>query len=137
MMTRLAYPTLAFDSLSQAIGLLRAGQAIEQRALFANLVWNVQGSLQALALGDPDKQLAGGAGNGYATPPALESQLEEFDGALRSAQSQLAAATTAAAESDAPNAVDPATIMAIINVVLQLIDAWRKRRQTPAPIPQA
>lgn len=37
----------------------------------------------------------------------------------------------------APNApaVDPATIIMLVELVLQLVSAWRKRRNPPAPIP--
>ncbi len=44
-------------------------------------------------------------------------------------------ASSGAGDAD-PKAIDPATILAIVNVVLQLIDAWRKRKQNPQPAPQ-
>ena len=66
----------------------------------------------------------------------IDERFEEFAWILDCAQSQFnAVAAASAVEADA-KAIDPATILAIVNVVLQLIDAWRKRRQNPQPIPQ-
>jgi hypothetical protein len=49
---------------------------------------------------------------------------------------QLSAVAVANATNADAAAIDPQTILAIINVVLQLIDAWRKRRQNPQPASQ-
>jgi hypothetical protein len=135
-MARLPYPPLAFDNLTAAIDLVRAGRVLEERDLFANLVWNLQGPLQSLVFGNPDKQVGDAAVEADADESAdLDERLEEFAAVLGSARPQCCAA---AVEAEA-QAFDPATILAIVHVVLQLIDAWRKRRQNPqpAPIPQA
>ena len=140
-MARLPYPSLALDNLTAAIDLFRAGQVIEKRDLFANLAWNIQGPLQALAFGNPDKQLSGAAAEEDADFQAdLDERLDEFAGILDRTLVQFSAVAAAGADAADTKTIDPATILAIINVVLQLIDAWRKRRQnsepTPQPIPQ-
>jgi hypothetical protein len=133
-MSRLPYPALAFDNLTAAIDIVRAGQVLEKRDLFANLAWNIQGPLQSLAFGNPDKPLTSGNADFQI---GLDERIEEFAAVLDGARSQCrAVAATGPAAADA-QAVDPATILAIVNIVLQLIDAWRKRRQNPQPIPQA
>jgi hypothetical protein len=136
-MARLPYPVLAFDNLTAAIDLFRAGQVLEQRDLFANLAWNIQGPLQSLVFGDPDrKSLAAADGEAPDGQADLDERLDEFGKMLDRSMAQFSAvAATRSTDADT-HAVDPATILAIINVVLQLIDAWRKRRQIPQPIPQ-
>jgi hypothetical protein len=129
-MARLPYPSLAFDNLTAAIDIVRAGTVMEKRDLFANLVWNIQGSLQPLVFGNPDKPLTGGTIEEDADFQAdLGERIEVFAGILDRARKQYNAVAAAnAVEADAQT-IDPATILAIVNVVLQLIDAWRKRRQ--------
>jgi hypothetical protein len=104
--------------------------------LFANLVWNIQGPLQALVFGDPDKQAVSAAVAGFDLQADFDERLDEFAGILNRSRAQFGTATAANAGDGNTNTIDPATILAIVNVVLQLIDAWRKRRQNPAPAPQ-
>jgi hypothetical protein len=140
-MSRLSYPALAFENISAAIDLVRAGQVVEKRDLFANLVWNIQGPLQSLVLGNPDKPLTAAADD-----EAVDSQidlgerLDEFAWMLDNAQKQYCAVAAAKPVDADAQTIDPATILSIVNIVLQLIDAWRKRRNpppTPQPISQA
>jgi hypothetical protein len=136
-MARVSYPALAFDNLTAAIDLFRAGQVMEKRSLFANLAWNIQGPLQALVFGDPDKQLVGAVFAEDAELQAdLEDRLHEFAEILHRTLVQFSTVAAAGAGDADTQAIDPATILAIVNVVLQLIDAWRKRRQNPQPAPQ-
>jgi hypothetical protein len=137
-MSRLPYPALAFDNLTAAIDLVRAGQVVEKRDFFANLVWNLQGPLQSLVFGNPDKQ-ATGESLAASVDAAIDlgERLDEFSWMLDSALKQCATVSAANSVEADSQAVDPATILSIINLVLQLIDAWRKRKQTPQPIPQA
>jgi hypothetical protein len=139
-MARLPYPTLEFDNLTRIIDIIRAGQIVEKRSLFANLVWNVQGPLMALALGNPDKTAATASVEEDADLQAdFEERLGVFAEMLDRARLHYGAVQTAAPGDSDAKTIDPATILAIINLVLQLIDAWRKRKQNPqqAPIPQA
>jgi hypothetical protein len=129
-MARLPYPALAFDNLTAAIDLFRAGEVVEKRDLFANLVWNIQGPLQSLVFGDPDKKsTSASVGEDSEAQADMDERLEEFGGMLDRALPQLSAAAVAGSTDAGVAAIDPQTILAIINVVLQLIDAWRKRRQ--------
>jgi hypothetical protein len=136
-MARLPYPALALDNLTLAIDLFRSGMVVEKRDLFANLVWNIQGPLQSLVFGDPDKKAVSAAFEGFDLIADFEERLEEFAGVLNRDSAQFVAVSAAKPGDEDPKSIDPATILAIVNLVLQLIDAWRKRRQTPAPIPQA
>jgi hypothetical protein len=136
-MARLPYPALALDNLTLAIDLFRSGMVVEKRDLFANLVWNIQGPLQSLVFGDPDKKAVSAATDGFELVADFEERLEEFAGVLDRASAQFANVSATKPNDGDAKSVDPATILAIVNLVLQLIDAWRKRRQTPAPIPQA
>jgi hypothetical protein len=136
-MARLSYPALAFDNLTATIDLFRAGQVLEKRDLFANLVWNIQGPLQSLIFGDPDrKTLATADGEDADGQADLDERLDEFGKILDRAVPQLSAVAVANCTDADATAIDPATILAIVNVVLQLIDAWRRRRQNPQPAPQ-
>ncbi|MCC6125685.1 MAG: hypothetical protein IT426_12030 [Pirellulales bacterium] len=128
-MARLPYPALALDNITRAIDIVRAGQVVEKRDLFANLAWNLQGPLQALVFGNPDAPPTAAAIDEDADLAAdLDERLDEFAWVLDCARSQynaVAAANDVAADA---KSIDPATILAIVNIVLQLIDAWRKRR---------
>jgi hypothetical protein len=129
-MTRVSYPALTFENLTAAIDIVRAGQVLEKRDLFANLVWNIQGPLQSLVFGNPDKQTVAAILADNADLHAdLEDRLGEFGNLLLCAQKQYLMAEATAVTDPDPKAVDPATILAIVNIVLQLIDAWRKRKQ--------
>jgi hypothetical protein len=134
-MSRLPYPPLAFENLTQAIGIFRTGEIVEKRALFANLAWNVQGPLMALVFGDPDRTLGAVFDEDADHEADLEKHLDDFEGMLIRTKMQLSSVALSARGPDA-QAIDPATILAIVNVVLQLLDAWRKRRQNPQPAPQ-
>jgi hypothetical protein len=136
VMARLPYPSLAFDNLSLAIDIFRSGLVVEKRDLFANLVWNIQGPLQALVFGDPDKQAVSATESGFDLQADFDERLDEFAGILNRSLVQFGTATASNTGDSDTKTIDPATILAIVNVVLQLIDAWRKRRQTPAPAPQ-
>jgi hypothetical protein len=125
-MTRLPYPSLAFENITAAIDLVRSGTVVEKRDLFANLVWNLQGPLQSLVFGNPDKPLT--AATDSTLQPDLGERLEEFAWTLDCARSQYASVAANRVEGDA-GTIDPETILSIVNLVLQLIDAWRKRRQ--------
>jgi hypothetical protein len=106
--------------------------------LFANLIWNLQGPLQSLVFGNPDKPTTGeSVAASSDTAIDLGERLDEFSWMLDSALKQCAAVSAANSVAADSQTVDPATILSIINLVLQLIDAWRKRKQTPQPIPQA
>ena len=134
-MPRLPYPALAFDNLSQAIDIFWSGKIAEELPLFADLAWNLQGAIQALALGDPDHLPAAASVEDADAQADLEERLDQFASILNRVLihfSETPVGSTAAAET---GVVDPATILAIVNVVLQLIDAWRKRRQKPSPAP--
>jgi hypothetical protein len=51
---RISYPSdVPQDSILDIVHLFRDGQVVEQRALFANAIWNVQGYLQGILLGNP------------------------------------------------------------------------------------
>jgi hypothetical protein len=129
-MARLSYPALAFDNLTAAIDIVRAGQIVAKRDLFANLVWNIQGPLQSLVFGNPDKPTVVEILAEEADRQAnIEDRLEEFGSLLLCAQKQYEVASATAATDADPKAIDPATILAIVNIVLQLIDTWRKRKQ--------
>jgi hypothetical protein len=127
-MARLPYPALAFDNLTAAIDLFRAGEVIERRDVFANLVWNIQGPLQSLVFGDPDKKAV--SADDPEAQADMDERLDEFGSMLDRALPQLSAVAVADSTHADTAAIDPQTILAIVNVVLQLIDAWRKRKQT-------
>jgi hypothetical protein len=129
-MARLPYPALALDNITQAIDLFRSGQVVEKRGLFANLAWNIQGPLMALAFGNPDKAAVASA-NEADDQIDFEERLDEFAGVLQRARAQFGAVGAPAPGDSDAKSIDPATILAIVNLVLQLIDAWRKRKQNP------
>ena len=135
-MARLPYPALALDNLTAAIDVFRAGEVVEKRDLFANLAWNIQGPLQALVFGNPDRQVASSAAENADLMADFDEHLDEFAGVLNRNLVQFSAVAASGAEAADTKAIDPATILAIVNLVLQLIDAWRKRKQNPQPAPQ-
>lgn len=51
---RVAYPSeIPMDSVNDIIHLFRDGIVVEQKALFASAIWNVEGYLLGLTLGNP------------------------------------------------------------------------------------
>jgi hypothetical protein len=136
-MARLSYPALEFDNLTQMIDIVRSGQVLEKHSLFANLLWNIQGPLQALAFGNPDKTEPVAVAERDAEQQAdFEEHLEVFAESLHRACLHYRESQLSAPVGFDVKTIDPETILVIINLVLQLIDAWRKRKQNPQPIPQ-
>lgn len=114
------YPeNLSTEALVEAISIVRQGEAVTQRDKLGLLLWNVQGSFQAIVLGHPAD------GSQLRAPHACFSD-DLIESAAAAFQSELDKPKVAAA--DYVGVVDPATIMVIIQSVMALIQMIRDRR---------
>jgi hypothetical protein len=131
MVNRLSYPQFSLEPITEAISIISAGDVIARKEVLACDLWNVQGSLQGILLGNPDGNIVGATGD------EVELQFIGLEGALLSCKDQCEAHAAAVADPLDPTvaAFDPMLIFQIIQMVLPLIQAWRQRRSNPTPTP--
>lgn len=117
------YPeSLPVDCLTDIVSLIRSRQVAAEKAKFFNCVWTVQGYAQKLGFGDPEQQF------GEAAPlqEADANQLDDCAVALLSFKSEVSDEPTFGA--DGEEAIDPATILVLIELAMKVIEFIRNRR---------
>ena len=119
-MSHATYPrSLPVSCLTDSLRILREKRAVEERAQLGHCLWNVQGWLQGITLGQPPNETlrsfaAVGDEPGYIEQ--LETELLKY-----------ANATPAVFGADVDDVqMDPASVLLIIQSVLALI-AWFRR----------
>jgi len=124
MTIRISYPQFSLEPITEAIGIITSGQVIARKEVLASDLWYVQGAVQGLLLGNPDRQIVGG------DSAEIDAELDKLDASLEAAHTQCCAIEY----DDQPGAFDPMIIFQIIQMLLPLIQAWRQRRN-PQPKP--
>ncbi len=114
------YPDAApIPCIAQTINIIRTGEVSEKKEeLFLHL-WNIQGYAQKVLLGEPEQDVHLLAGNNEQQLVALESALTDMQNTLN--------AQLFGDASEPQAAMDPATIIALVSLVLKLISKWRNR----------
>jgi hypothetical protein len=116
------YPAvLPTECLTTVISLIRNRQVADQPAEFANCLWTMVGFGLKLGFGDPD---AHEEKFGAADVPS-DKELNECHAALASYEDD--GPSFAAAEGE--QAIDPATIVVLVQLVMQIIEFLRNRKK--------
>lgn len=116
------YPAFDLDCIRDIIAIVRAGEVRPRLAEFVKCVYILTGAALSVTVGEPEgvEPLVG-------APKADDELLEEAKAALAEAEEGLHGFGAAA---DDAEAIDPATLMLIIQLATKLIEAWlSKRRQ--------
>ncbi len=117
------YPeALPVDCLTDIVNLVRSRQVAAEKAKFFNCVWTVQGYAQKLGFGSPDEERFGAA----PLQEADANQLDDCAIALLSYKQEVSDEPTFGAEGE--EAIDPLTVLAIIEMAMKIIEFIRNRR---------
>lgn len=113
-----AYPqSLPLECISAVVSMVRNREVAEKKAEFAHCVWEIQGFAQKSLLGEGEHNF-GDAG------PWSEAELTECATALKDFQDE--PPTFGATEEEA---IDPATLMILVQLAIKLITALANRRK--------
>lgn len=112
------YPPFQLECVTEIVSIVRRGAVREELKSFAKHAYTLQGAIQGAIIGEPD-DIGPLIGSAQIDP----FKLAEAHDALVNAQGQL---QSFGAAEDA-EAIDPETILLIVQLVAKLIEALRKR----------
>lgn len=113
------YPPFQLECVTEIVSIVRRGAVREELKSFAKHAYTLQGAIQGAIIGEPD-DIGPLIGSAQIDP----DKLTEAHDALVEAQGQLQ--SFGAGETEA-EAIDPETILLIVQLVAKLIEALRKR----------
>jgi hypothetical protein len=120
-------PSLPVDCLTDIVNLIRSRQVAAEKAKFFNCVWTVQGYAQKLGFGDPDSEERFGAAP---LEDADCNQLDDCQVALLTYKREVSDEPQTFAAAEGETAIDPLTVLAIIEMAMKIIVFIRERRKS-------